>query len=277
MNLSTQDAAAIRKAFEGYILKADAVRGEVTMVANSTNVVDKQRDVVLPGAYRKVIREKQEVVLCWQHDHDPAHVIGKITEMDEWMPGDPRLPASHLEANAGAFVVKALFAMATTAGKDAWELIRGGFVKQWSVCFSTDPAKTERRGGDNFISEIEEMLEISAVLRGASPGTMTLAVKSAWDRVATMSYGQAERLAETSGREAGLALADEVEQEYLMSGEYLTQASVRQVEDEERIAAEDLAFAARKSGLTVWQVAPPKTIKRKVETEDERWIRVRAL
>jgi hypothetical protein len=173
------------------VLKSDA-SGLVEAIVNTTNVVDKQNDLMAVGSWSKVIREGQSVAICWAHE--AKQIVGKVLEMRELPPGDPRVPANKSggkgSGNAGGLWIKALFALATQAGREAFELCRGGFVKEWSVGFEVAPdgEKTDRSaygpGSDvRTVTLVDRLYECSLVLAGASPDTATLTAKAAFARV----------------------------------------------------------------------------------------------
>ena len=269
---SPYTATELRKVFAGVIVKAGDVQGEVTALVNTTGVRDKQGDTMEPGCYGRVIREKQQPAMAWSHD--TSQIIGKVVEMEELMPGDPRLPADYRKAGVGALFIKGLFALATQAGRDAWELVRGNFIREWSVQFSVDPDQTEQRGHDRSVKEVYELFEVSPVLRGASPGTLTLATKAAYERATTGSYREAEQLAQRIGADVAAAVIEDVDWEW--SGEYMTRQVERQIAAEVQQRAEDLAWIDARKGFDVWAVPVTRPTQRKPETEDEKWVRLRS-
>ncbi|MDQ6877333.1 MAG: HK97 family phage prohead protease [Candidatus Dormibacteraeota bacterium] len=202
--ISASEARHIR-GLAGTVVKADETRGEVTAFVNRTGVVDRQNDVMVPGCFSKVINEGQSVAIAWSHDI--TKIVGKVTQLEELMPGDPRIPYMKGSENTGGLLMKALFATATQAGKDAFELVKGGFVKQWSVQFSVADGGEEKDGvGTRFIKLVNELFEVSPVLVGASPATGTLSVKQAFARASELSPA-ARRENETAER-VGIAAAD---------------------------------------------------------------------
>ena len=164
----------------GKILKADSARGEVTAFVNSTGVVDRQKDVMEVGCWRKVIDEGQQPSICL--GHDVSRVVGKVIEMEEVN-----------EPLRKGLLIKGLFAMDTRDGHDAFVLVSGGFVKQWSVQFTSKDEEVDTKQGIRHINLVDELFEVSPVLVGASPSTMTLATKAAYERTATLSRHESLR------------------------------------------------------------------------------------
>ena len=71
----------------------------------------------------------------------------------------------------------------TQGGREAFSNIAGGFVREWSVGFNIPSADAVvyDRGGQKAIRRIMALdwVEVSSVIRGASPATGTIAAKSA--------------------------------------------------------------------------------------------------
>jgi HK97 family phage prohead protease len=173
--MNSFNGVRIRKILEDSpILKADDARGTATAIVNSTAIVDKQGDLMAVGSWAKVCREQQAVAVCV--NHDVGRVVGKVLRLDEWQPGDARLPMAQRAKGAGALVADLQFAMATQAGRETFELVKGGYLRQWSVQFSlsTEP---KQDGQVRTIKEVDQLYECSVVLVGASPDTALLAAK----------------------------------------------------------------------------------------------------
>lgn len=159
-------------------VKANSDKGEIEAIVNTGNLKDRQGDVMMPGCWAKVIREKQAPAICW--GHDVSDVRGKVTYMEELPPGDPRIPANAIGKSGAAsgLLIRGLYAMKTQAGREAFELVKDGFINQWSVQFSVADNGEKRSGDVREIKEVDELFEVSNVLVGASPMTATTAVKS---------------------------------------------------------------------------------------------------
>lgn len=167
-------AAVVRKYLSqnAVTIKTDADRGEVTAVVNTTGIRDKQQDTMVPGCWRKVIAEGQQVAICLSHD--VTKIVGKVTSLVELSPGDPRIPskAGNL-GKAGALLMTGALAMATQAGRETFALLKGGFLNLWSVQFTVAQDEPDGRGGRQ-VKLVDELFEVSPVLVAASPGTGTL-------------------------------------------------------------------------------------------------------
>lgn len=166
---------------QGTVVKADRTTGEIVAIANSGNVKDRQGDVMLPGCWRKVIAEGQQPAVCWSHD--VSDVRGKVVALEELAPGDNRLPLNRTggkdSGKASGLLFKAIMAMETEAGRDAFALLKGDFIRQFSVQFSiADDGEKSERDGTREIKLVDQLFEISPVLVGASPGTALLTAKA---------------------------------------------------------------------------------------------------
>jgi HK97 family phage prohead protease len=157
-------------------ISTDEDAGIVTAILNTTAITDLQRDKILPGAWASVLRSASKVKILVSHEHH-ALPLGKMLSLDEWMPGDFRLPAWHQAHGAGALVGTFKVDLNRQGGRDLWAAIKGGYVSEYSVGFLADGDYFENN--DRIIPRIASLVECSAVLRGASPETMTLSVKSA--------------------------------------------------------------------------------------------------
>src|SRR5437867_3699465 len=121
----------------GTILKADKTTGEIVGIANTGNIRDKQGDTMLPGCWRKCIAEGQQPAICW--GHDITDIRGKVVGLEELAPGDNRLPLNRMGGKdmgqVSGLMFKAIMAMETEAGRDAFALLKGDFIRQFSVQF----------------------------------------------------------------------------------------------------------------------------------------------
>lgn len=166
---------------DGWIEKADKATGEVVAVVNTGNVKDLQGDIMAPGCWSDVIAQGQEPALCWFHKIED--IRGSVLGMEELPPGDVRVPLN-LKSDAkgtgvaSGLLIKGQFEMETEAGRDAFVLVKNRRVKQWSVQFDVDEADVEKDAkGDRIIKRVKNLYEVSPVLVGASPGTLTYSTK----------------------------------------------------------------------------------------------------
>lgn len=149
--------------------------------------IDRQGDIILPGAFTKAVDEFMNdggLVLA-DHINKTSNVIGTLLEAQEDKTG---------------LLVDVAFS-ATSAGQDARQLLREKAVKKMSIAFlAKKPERyTEKqvldlwskynykptqaqlklaKGGANVISEVAEILEVSIVAIPANPEASIIAVKS---------------------------------------------------------------------------------------------------
>lgn len=149
--------------------------------------IDRQGDIIMPGAFAKAVAEFMSdggLVLA-DHVNKTSNVIGTLLEAQEDKTG---------------LIVDVAFS-ATTAGQDARQLLREKAVKKMSIAFlAKKPERyTEKqvlelwskynfkptqaqlklaKGGANVISEVAEILEVSIVAIPANPEASIITVKS---------------------------------------------------------------------------------------------------
>ncbi len=164
------------------VFKADETTGIIEGICNVGNQVDLQGDNVLPGAWSRVVASGQEPPFLWNHNTKDLDVRGKVIYLEELLPGDQRIPLNRgpkAVGNASGLRFKAQMALKTEKGRDAFELLRGGFIKQLSVYFNNKREDQEvTRDGVRNVKMVNELYEISAVLKGASQGTAVLLAKA---------------------------------------------------------------------------------------------------
>lgn len=156
------------KAISGFEIK-DADRGEVEAIVSVFNVVDRDGDVILPGA----IKDGTVVKLSGYH-HDI------ITE------GKPPVGRGVLHVDSQKATLKARYFLATERGRESFAQVKEmGTDSEWSIGYPERLIKTapmtkewQARGAKRIIAEMV-VLESSPVFLGANQYTTTVAVKSA--------------------------------------------------------------------------------------------------
>lgn len=136
--------------------------------------VDSDKDVILPGAFDRTIRErgpggKNRIMHLWQHD--PWRPIGKpsvLQEDDHGLYFETYLPD-------------------TTLGNDTLKLYEAGIINEHSIGFQIVQANQATRDGQE-ITEITEvrLWEGSSVTWGANPDTPAMGIKSLFKDEATV-------------------------------------------------------------------------------------------
>lgn len=174
----------IRKSFTvlpGTTKVLDAEKGIVEAWVNSTGVVDAQRDNMEPGCWGDVLKAAADGKAAhpstvWGHDWNIT--TGKVLNSQEYPPGDPAIPAEIADLGAGSIKAIVQYNLETQRGREAFSDVKFGAIRQWSVGFFPDPDSIRYDAkGIRHIGRVLEWLEVSNVLMGASPGTMTASVK----------------------------------------------------------------------------------------------------
>lgn len=154
------------KAFEGFEVK-DADKGEVTAIVATLNVVDRDGDVILPGAVADGTRVK---LSSYNHDiiFEDRAPVGVGT----------------LSTKGDKLILDGQFFMDTMRGRDAFHTAKGlGAEGQWSIGFprksvesATMTDEWRGKGAKRVIAKMP-VIEASPVFIGAGIGTQTVAAK----------------------------------------------------------------------------------------------------
>jgi len=160
----------IHKSIE--VAEAKALEGEQGMVEAFTNtmgVIDKDGDVIDPIAFNGSIAKNLPIPVLAGHDQHT--VVGKV------------LTARPVHITDDEYKLYTLMQMnmETQGGREAFSNVKGNFVREWSVGFNVpeDGIKYEGRGKVK-VRRIKELdwVEVSTVIRGASPQTATISAKA---------------------------------------------------------------------------------------------------
>ena len=149
------------------VLGAD--EGLVEAYVNTMGIVDHDNDIIDPKAFDASIREKLPIPVLL--GHDSKAIIGKVLFAR----------SEELESPEHRLLAVMQMNMNTQAGRDAVSNISGEYVREWSVGFNIpteDSIEYEKRG-KSTIRRIKNLVwkEVSSVISGASPSTMTIAAK----------------------------------------------------------------------------------------------------
>jgi HK97 family phage prohead protease len=149
----------------------DAAEGIVEAFVNSMGVIDADGDIVEPTAFDLSIRENLPIPVL--SGHDQGKLVGKVIfAQPQYITGDEYRLFTRMQFN-----------MDTQAGRDAYSNVAGEYVREWSVGFNIPRASdVTREGGDvsSLVRRIAALdwVEVSTVIRGSSPSTVTVAAKS---------------------------------------------------------------------------------------------------
>jgi HK97 family phage prohead protease len=147
------------------ITEAATDRGEFSAIV-STYDIDRERDQVAPGAFRKTISDwlstGRKLPLHWNHESSPESIIGHVN------------PADMEESKAG-LTVQGKVDLETDRGREAWRLLKANSV---GFSFGYLATKThDRSDGIRVLDEID-LFEVSIVPHPANNRTRLLAMKS---------------------------------------------------------------------------------------------------
>lgn len=137
--------------------------GEFEGYASVFENTDLGNDVIKTGAFKKTLRKrgKKGVKLLYQHKSDmPIGVFDSIKEDDNGL------------------YVKGRLALKSTAGRDAYELLKMGALDGMSIGFRADPQSItyDKRSKKRMIGEVD-LMEISLVTFPMNPKATVMSVK----------------------------------------------------------------------------------------------------
>jgi HK97 family phage prohead protease len=153
----------------------DDSQGIVEAYVNTMGIKDHDGDIINPEAFNNSIRSRLPIPVL--SGHDQSEIIGKVLfAQPEQIEGPEHRLFARMQMN-----------MDTEAGRDAYSNIAGHYVREWSVGFNipgNDAIAYDRDGADSTRTIMElDWVEVSSVVRGASPSTMTIAAKSETETV----------------------------------------------------------------------------------------------
>ena len=161
----------IHKTFVASAKAVDEAEGIVEAYVNTMGIADADGDIVEINAFDKSIRENLPIPVL--SGHDQSKLVGKVIfAQSEPVEGDEFRLFTRMQMN-----------METEAGRDAYSNVAGDYIREWSVGFNiprdgdithegSDVSTVHRR-----ISNLD-WVEVSTVIRGASPSTATIGAKS---------------------------------------------------------------------------------------------------
>lgn len=140
----------------------DADRGEVEALFSVPNVIDRDGDVTLDGAFE---------------DGAPVSISSYGHAL--WQ-GAPPVGKGVIKATNAGTVLKGRFFLDTTTGRDTFNVVKQlGELQEWSYGFDILDSEFGEKDGQRvrFLKKLK-VHEVSPVFMGAGVGTRTLAVKS---------------------------------------------------------------------------------------------------
>lgn len=153
--------ALVRKSLIAEYKVLDDAQGIVEAYVNTMGVVDHDGEVLAPGAFLESIGRRLPPV-AWMHDQ--SVIVGGVTFAEERL---------------GRLFVRIQYDLDTEQGAYAFKMVSRGRVPEWSVgfyCRAEHMESIDER--PTRVIDAVDWVEVSNVLRGASPGTYTSTVKS---------------------------------------------------------------------------------------------------
>ena len=156
---------------------------EFTAIISTFGNVDRENDVIVPGAFAKALNNYatsgKTIPVVWDHQHhDPLAYIGHVVEAAELAPGDPRLPDGLKDL--GGLWVKGQMDDDEAATK-VHKLMKGRRINEFSFAYSGGTARMTKSADGETVRELvefDDILEVGPTMRGMNPRTALLTVKA---------------------------------------------------------------------------------------------------
>jgi len=180
----------------------DDRQGIVEAYVNTMGVRDSDGDIIDPAAFDASIRGNLPIPVL--AGHDQGKLVGKVifAQAEKGGVGDEHRLYARMQMN-----------LETQAGREAYSNVAGEYIREWSVGFNLpagDSVAYDRAGKTTTRRILNlDWVEVSAVIRGASPATATIAAKSASTKAPDTFESRAE--AETRAEALGCSGAHRME------------------------------------------------------------------
>jgi len=162
------------KAMQGQV-NVDEAQGIVECFAAGLGNKDSVGDICLPGCFNESLKRRKPRVV-WGHNWNEP--IGKVIEIYEVGPNDPRLPMKMKRAGIGGLYARVQFNLKSERGRQAFaDVSFFGEEQEWSIGYKTLNADYDSQRQANLLREVE-LYEVSPVLHGANQLTGTISIKS---------------------------------------------------------------------------------------------------
>ena len=162
------------KSIPGQIATNEAL-GIVECFAAAIGNKDSVGDICLPGCFDASLRRRKPRVV-WGHNWNEP--IGKVLDIYEVGPNDPRLPAKMRANGVGGLYARVQINLKSERGREAFSnIVFFGDEQEWSIGYKTLDANYDNQKKANLLKEVE-LYEVSPVLHGANQLTGTISIKS---------------------------------------------------------------------------------------------------
>lgn len=171
---TTEEKATEYKAMPGQF-NVDEALGIVECFVAGIGNKDSVGDVCLPGAFAGSLKRRKPRVV-WGHNWNEP--IGKVLDIYEVGPNDPRLPMKMKRGGIGGLYARVQFNLKSERGKEAFNsVVFFGEEQEWSIGYKTLDAVFDPSQQANMLKEVE-LYEVSPVLHGANQLTGTISIKA---------------------------------------------------------------------------------------------------
>ena len=169
----SQDVLEFKAASGTYTI--DEMQGIVECFVAGIGNRDSVGDIVLPGAFNDSLKRRKPRVV-WGHDWNAP--IGKVIDIYEVGPTDPRLPLKMRQAGIGGLYARVQFNLKSERGREAFNsVLFFGEEQEWSIGYKTLDSVYSQERQANLLKTLE-LYEVSPVLHGANQLTATVSIKS---------------------------------------------------------------------------------------------------
>lgn len=174
-DISTSEEKATEFKANAGQFNVDEALGIVECFVAGIGNKDSVGDVCLPGSFVGSLKRRKPRVV-WGHNWNEP--IGKVLDIYEVGPNDPRLPSKMRSAGIGGLYARVQFNLKSERGKEAFHsVVFFGEEQEWSIGYKTLDAVFDPSQQANLLKEVE-LYEVSPVLHGANQLTGTISIKS---------------------------------------------------------------------------------------------------
>jgi HK97 family phage prohead protease len=175
MSYAQQTAATEFKAIDNAQINVDEAQGIVECFVAGLGNKDSVGDICAPGCFTESLKRRKPRVV-WGHNWNEP--IGKVLDIYEVGPNDPRLPMKMKRAGIGGLYARVQFNLKSERGKQAFlDVSFFGAEQEWSIGYKTLDADYDSQRQANVLKEVE-LYEVSPVLHGANQLTGTISIKA---------------------------------------------------------------------------------------------------
>ena len=166
----------IRKFETSEVTTVDEVEGIVEAFVNTMGALDHDDEIITFDAFGDSIQNCRQTV-AWVHDQSVP--VGKVIDAAPVSTGTDEQTGM----TTGRLKAVMQFNLNTQRGREAFADVQFGSVREWSVGFRSvsDEIETLADGTKARVIDSLDWVEVSPVLRGASPNTQTINSKAASD------------------------------------------------------------------------------------------------